>query len=99
VRQEEVNVVVNDAKVRELRAGFSGVVLSPEDPEYDETRRVHNGLIDKRPSLIAQCETSADVTAALAVARAGGLEVSVRGAGHNVSGKAVTDGGVMIDLY
>lgn len=67
-------MVVEDGMVRKLRAGFSGVVLSPEDPEYDETRRVHNGLIDKRPSLIAQCKTSADVTAAMAVARDGGLE-------------------------
>lgn len=90
--------MVDDGIVRKLRAGFSGVVVSPEDPEYDEIRRVHNGLIDKRPSLIARCMTSADVTAALAVARDGGLEVSVRGGGHNVSGKAVTDGGVMIDL-
>ncbi len=53
-------MVVDDGMVRKLRAGFSGVVLSPEDPEYDDTRRVHNGLIDKRPSLIAQCKTSAE---------------------------------------
>ena len=91
-------MVVNDQMVQKLRADFSGVVLAPQDTEYDEIRRVHNGLIDKRPRLIARCATTADVTAALAVARAGGLEVSVRGAGHNVSGKAVTDGGLMIDL-
>lgn len=89
---------IDSGVLEKLRTGFGGVVLGPDDPDYDETRRVHNGLIDKRPSLIARCKTSADVAAALAVARAGGLEVSVRGAGHNVSGKAVTDGGVMIDL-
>ena len=98
VQREELDVVVNDQMVQKLRADFSGVVLAPQDTEYDEIRRVHNGLIDKRPRLIARCTTTADVTAALAVARAGGLEVSVRGAGHNVSGKAVTDGGLMIDL-
>ena len=91
-------MVVDDGMERKLWADFGGVILSPEAPGYDETRRVHNGLIDKRPSLIARCTTSADVTAALAVARASRLEVSVRGAGHNVSGKAVTDGGLMIDL-
>lgn len=68
------------------------MLLAPDDPDNDEGRRVHNGLIDKRPSLIDRGKTSADVAAALAVARAGGLEASVRGAGHNVSGKAVTDG-------
>lgn len=73
-------------------------ILRPGEPGYDDARRVHNGLIDKRPSLIARCGTTADVVAAVARARADGLEISVRGGGHNVAGKAVTDGGLMIDL-
>ena len=81
-----------------LRAGFSGELLLPEDDGYDEARRVHNGLIDKHPALIARCHGTADVTDALGLARASGLEVSVRGGGHNVAGRAVTNGGVMIDL-
>ncbi|MEA2312141.1 MAG: hypothetical protein QOE28_2109, partial [Solirubrobacteraceae bacterium] len=73
-------------------------ILRPDDAGYDDTRRIHNGLIDKRPSLIARCRTSADVVAAIARARKEALEISVRGGGHNVAGKAVTDGGLMIDL-
>ena len=77
---------------------ISGPVLSAEDAGYDETRAVHNGLVDRRPALIVRAHTTGDVVAALAMARDAGLEVSVRGGGHNVAGRAVTDGGVMIDL-
>ena len=73
-------------------------MLRSADAGYDEARRIHNGLIDKRPAIIARCLGTADVVAAVNVARDQGLEVSVRGGGHNVAGKAVTDGGVMVDL-
>jgi FAD/FMN-containing dehydrogenase len=73
-------------------------LLRPGDAGYDDARRIHNGLIDKRPSLIARCRTSDDVAAAVTRGRREGLELSVRGGGHNVAGKAVTDGGLMIDL-
>src|SRR5687767_6436288 len=73
-------------------------LLRPEDAGYDDARRIHNGLIDKRPALIARCRTTADVVAAVARARKDALEISVRGGGHNVAGKAVTAGGLMIDL-
>jgi FAD/FMN-containing dehydrogenase len=76
----------------------TGDVLLPGAAGYDEARRVHNGMIDKRPRLIARCRDTADVVAAVAYACKGSLEVSVRGGGHNVAGTAVTDGGVMIDL-
>ena len=78
--------------------GFSGRLLGPDDDAYDDARRIHNGLVDKRPALIARCLGTADVAAAVDLARERGLEISVRGGGHNVAGKAVTDGGVMIDL-
>ena len=76
----------------------SGPVLGPEDAGYDAARAVHNGLIDRRPAVIVRCRKTSDVVAALALARREGLEVSIRGGGHNVAGRAVTDGGVMIDL-
>jgi FAD/FMN-containing dehydrogenase len=79
-------------------AGFSGQLLGPGDDGYDEARRVHNALIDKRPALIARCLGTADVVAAVNIARERGLEVSVRGGGHNVGGRAVTEGGLMVDL-
>ena len=73
-------------------------MLGPEDAGYDAARSVHNGLIDRRPAVIVRCRKTSDVVAALALARRDGLEVSIRGGGHNVAGRAVTDGGVMIDL-
>jgi FAD/FMN-containing dehydrogenase len=82
----------------QMRATFGGALLIPGDGGYDVARRVHNGLIDKRPGLIARCRTTADVVDALNFARELGAEISVRGGGHNVAGTAVTDGGVMIDL-
>ncbi len=79
-------------------AAFSGSVIDPNHERYEEARKVHNGLIDKRPALIARCHGTADVVDAITFARESGLEISVRGGGHSVAGKAVTDGGLMIDL-
>ena len=79
-------------------AEFSGTLLTPDDPGYEEARRVHNGIVDKRPAFIARCRNAADVAEAVRFGRAAGLEISVRGGGHNVAGRAVTEGGVMIDL-
>src|SRR3954453_2898049 len=84
--------------VDDLGTRISGRVLAPGAPGYDEARAVHNGLVDKRPALIVRCRTADDVVAALALAQDAGLEVSVRGGGHNVAGRAVAEGGVMIDL-
>jgi FAD/FMN-containing dehydrogenase len=78
--------------------GFSGEILTPEDAGYEEARRIHNGMIDKRPALITRCLGAADVVAAVNLGRENGLEISIRGGGHNVAGTAVTDGGVMVDL-
>jgi hypothetical protein len=77
---------------------FSGQLLLPNDPAYDQRRRVHNGLIDKHPAAIASCRGVADIVDAVRLARTLGLEVSVRGGGHNVAGRATIDGGLMIDL-
>jgi FAD/FMN-containing dehydrogenase len=84
--------------VSELAQTFGGQLLQPSDPGYDEARRVHNGLIDKRPALIARCTGAADIADAVTLARTLGLEVAVRGGGHNVAGRATLDDGLMIDL-
>jgi FAD/FMN-containing dehydrogenase len=86
------------AAVDELRPQFLGTWLLPDHPEYDIVRRVQNGLIDRRPGAIARCRGTADIADALALARAEGLPVAVRGGGHNVAGRCVVDRGVMIDL-
>ena len=85
-------------QVEAFRAECVGSALVAEDPGYDDARRIHNGLIDKHPAIIARCGGPADVAAAVRLGRHTGLEISVRGGGHNVAGKAVTEGGVMIDL-
>ena len=93
-----MSTTLDSALVAELTGQVSGPVLEPQDAGYDAARAVHNGLIDRRPALIVRCRTTTDVVAALAFAARAGLEVSVRGGGHNVTGRAVTEGGVMIDL-
>ena len=82
----------------ELSATFSGQLLRPADAGYEEARKVHNGLVDKRPALIARCRGVADVVDAVNLTRKLGLEVAVRGGGHNVAGRATIDGGLVIDL-
>ena len=77
---------------------LSGPVLAPGDLGYDGARRVHNGLIDRHPAVIARCLHTADVAEAVNVGRSEGPEISVRGGGHGVAGRAVTEGGLMVDL-
>jgi FAD/FMN-containing dehydrogenase len=84
--------------VQLLRESISGQVMVAGDAGYDDARRIHNGLIDKHPSLIVRCMHTADVMAAVEFAGEEGMEISVRGGGHNVAGKAVIEGGLMIDL-
>ena len=87
-----------DQAIEALSADFRGELVAPGSPGYEETRRVRNGLIDRHPAVIARCSGTADVVAAVNFAREHDLLVSVRGGGHNVSGAATNDGGVVIDL-
>jgi FAD/FMN-containing dehydrogenase len=93
-----MSTTLDSQAVSDLSGRISGRVLSPGDAGYDDARAIHNGLVDRRPALIVRCRGAYDVVAALALARDAGLDVSVRGGGHGVSGRAVADGGVMIDL-
>ena len=81
-----------------LRSHLRGTVVAPSDEGYDTVRRVYNASVDRRPAAIVRCAGAADVIRALAFARDEGLPLSIRGGGHNVGGRAVCDGGVMIDL-
>ena len=83
---------------KDLTKTFRGKLLQPNDAGYDDARRVHNGLVDKRPALIARCASAADIVEAVKFGRNLGLEIAVRGGGHNVAGLATVDGGLMIDL-
>jgi FAD/FMN-containing dehydrogenase len=81
-----------------IESAPSLTILREGDEGYEEARRIHNGMIDKRPAVIYRCSHEEHVVEAVNVARAEGFEVSVRGGGHNVAGRAVVEGGLMIDL-
>jgi FAD/FMN-containing dehydrogenase len=81
-----------------FRTEFRGVVGLPGDSDYEEAINIWNAAIPRRPALVARCASSEDVSSALRFAARQGLEVSVRGGGHNYAGCSLTDGGLMIDL-
>jgi FAD/FMN-containing dehydrogenase len=81
-----------------LRAQFRGELLQPGSESYEAARQIWNGMIQKRPAVIARCTGAADVMAAVEFARQHELPLAVRGGGHNVAGNALCDGGVVIDL-
>jgi FAD/FMN-containing dehydrogenase len=81
-----------------LKTKVKGHVLLPDDPSYDEVRKIWNAMIDRRPAVIVQCAEADDVPPIITFARENGLEISIRGAGHNIAGNALCDNGVMIDL-
>jgi FAD/FMN-containing dehydrogenase len=89
---------IDDAALEAFKASLRGELLRPGDSGYDDARKVWNGMIDKRPALIARCTGVADIIDAVNFARTNELLVSVRGGGHNITGNAVCDGGLMIDL-
>jgi hypothetical protein len=94
----EGRVALDRDAVDKFARAFRGELIQPEDADYDQARRVWNGLIDKRPALIARCSEAADVIAAVHFAREHDVLLSVRSGGHNVAGKALCDDGLVIDL-
>ena len=92
------SATVDDGAIEKLESGLKGTLVRQSDGNYDEVRAIWNAMIDRRPALIVQCATSSDVVAGVNFAREQGLLVAVRGAGHNIAGNAVCDGGLMIDL-
>src|SRR5512141_2227150 len=81
-----------------FRGTIRGTVLTADSPAYNDARKIWNAMIDKRPALIVRCAGAADVMHAVRFAGEHKLLVAVRGAGHNIAGNAVCDGGLMIDL-
>ena len=92
------NTTVNGGEIAGLAGSLAGELLSPKHPDYDEARSVWNAMIDKRPGLIARCESPADVAHVVRFARKHDLLLAVKGAGHNIAGRATCDGGIVIDF-
>ena len=92
------SAAMTTAPYEELAAAVRGRLIRPGDPEYDQTRAVYNGMIDKRPAAIARCRDAADVVACVRFGRQHGAEIAVRGGGHSAGGFGVWDGAVVIDL-
>jgi FAD/FMN-containing dehydrogenase len=89
---------VDESLGRALEERLRGALLRPGDDAYEEARLLWNGMIDRRPALIARCESVEDVVASVAFARAGELLLAVRGGGHGVAGNATCDDGLVVDL-
>ncbi|RZS64552.1 FAD/FMN-containing dehydrogenase [Agromyces ramosus] len=92
------NSAPNAPATLEIAPAFQGRQFRPGDDGYDAARAVYNGMVDKRPTLIARCSGTADVIDAVALAREGKLPLAVRCGGHSVAGNGATEGGVLIDL-
>jgi len=90
--------MANQAAIDAFRSGLRGELIDPQSPNYDAARKVYNGMIDRRPRLIARCADAADVITAVKFARDQQMLVSVRGGGHNAAGLGVCDDGLVIDL-
>jgi FAD/FMN-containing dehydrogenase len=84
--------------IEKLKTNVKGRAVLPDDQSYDEVRAIWNATIDRRPAVIVQCAAADDVPSAIAFARSNGLEISIRGGGHNIAGNAVCDNGATIDL-
>ena len=90
--------MIPESALQEFRASLRGGLITPNEPGYEEARRVFNAMIDRRPAMIVQCVGVSDVIAAVRFARSHDLLVAVRATGHNVAGISVCDGGMVIDL-
>ena len=92
------SAVMNEDSIAELKRSLRGRLIQPGDADYDEARKVYNGMIHKKPRLIARCADVADVIRSVNFARDNNLLVSIRGGGHNAGGLGICDDGLVIDL-
>ena len=91
-------MTIDASSIARLRTAVRGRVLTEDDGDYDEARRVWNGMIDKRPAVIVQAVGAGDVGPTIALARETGLPLAIRGGGHNVAGNGTVDDGILLDL-
>jgi FAD/FMN-containing dehydrogenase len=94
-----MTMYIKQSTLDKFDESLSGRIILPDDPTYDQARTVFNAMVDKRPAVIAQCASVDDVMRAVRFGRERDLEIAVRGGGHSVAGKALTEGGLVIDLH
>jgi FAD/FMN-containing dehydrogenase len=95
---QTLSAVLDDETIDAFEAKVRGTIFRPADERYDEARAIYNGMIDRHPSLIVRCANVADVIASVTFAQEHGLEIAIRGGGHNGQGLAMVDDGLVIDL-
>jgi FAD/FMN-containing dehydrogenase len=89
---------LSNDKIGQIRSKVRGKIVLPNDPNYDEVRTIWNAMIDRRPAVIVQIAEAGDVSPAIAFARENGLDISIRGAGHNIAGNSLSENGLVIDF-
>src|SRR5260370_18441810 len=89
---------LDDNSIQQLKATLRGRIIEPTDKDYDDSRKVYNGMIHKRPRLIARCVDVADVIASVNFARENTLLLAIRSGGHNAGGLGIADDALVIDL-
>src|SRR5512141_2552431 len=94
----ESEAIMTTATIEKLRDRVQGRVILEGDDDYDDARKVYNGMIDRHPAAVVQCKGAADVATCVNFAREGGLDLSVRGGAHSVPGFGTNDGGIVIDM-
>jgi FAD/FMN-containing dehydrogenase len=90
--------MTTEPRLAALRRAFSGEVIEPSDPGFDEARSTFNATVDRRPDVVVRPDSTEDVAAAVRWARDAGLPIAIRGGGHNVAGHATADGAIVVDL-
>jgi hypothetical protein len=94
----EQATTLNEQEIQDLQSDLRGTLIQPDDEQYDQACTIYNAMIDKHPSLVARCETVADVMAAVDFGRENDLDLAIHGGGHNGAGLAMVDDGLVIDL-
>ena len=80
---------LNDLALQNFKSSIRGQVIMPDDPSYDEVRKIYNGMIDKRPAIIVKCANTADIVTCVNFARNNNILLAIRGGGHNAGGRCL----------
>src|SRR6516225_10220371 len=91
-------ITMSNERIENLQSKVKGQIILRSDSSFEEVCQIWNAMIERRPALVVRCAEAGDVPQAISFARENGLEISIRGGGHNFAGNALCDNGVLIDL-